>query len=68
MSLRSKRSIQGTGRNNKTQRDRAIARAKRTGKPVLLACWLEGWKGHERRINLYAMPDGTTQECAIPLA
>ena len=62
MATKSKRSLQGTQSNTLAQRERAITRAKRTKKPVLLAYWFEGWQGHERRINLYAMPDGTTQE------
>jgi hypothetical protein len=64
MALKSKRSLQGTHRNNREQRERAIARAKRTRKPVLLAYWYEGWAGHEKRINLWAMPDGTTEQRA----
>lgn len=64
MAINSKRSKQGTHRNNSEQKERAITRAKRTGKRVLLAYWFEGWQGHEQRINLYAMPDGTTQQIA----
>lgn len=54
-----------THRYTAVQRDRALARAKRTRKSVLLSYWYEGWAGHETRINLYAMPDGSLQQKAV---
>lgn len=62
----SKRSEKGTGRYNREQLNKALARAKRTRKPVLLAYWYEGWEGHENRIDHYAMPDGTTKDVRRP--
>ena len=48
----------------KAERDAAIAQARETKQPVLLAEWFEGWKGHESHVKLFAMPDGGLQEKA----